>query len=98
MAGQDVLDDGQPKPGALLSAACLGVDPVEALGDARDVLARQCRDRNRCTGHVDLRLRPGHALESTATITLPPDSAIFAGVLNQVFEHLEEFVAIAGTR
>ena len=38
MAVEDVLDDGQPQPGAALLAARLDIDAVEALGEPRQVL------------------------------------------------------------
>ena len=40
MAVDDVLDDGQPEPGAAPLPAALHIHPVEALGQARDGLAR----------------------------------------------------------
>ena len=40
MAPQYVLDDGQPEPGALGSAAARAFDAVKALGEPRQVLGR----------------------------------------------------------
>src|SRR3546814_9554213 len=40
MAVDDVLDDGEPQPGAAEVAAAGGIDPVEPFGQARQVLAR----------------------------------------------------------
>ena len=40
MAAQDVLDDGEPQPRAAELARARGLDPEEALGQARQVLGR----------------------------------------------------------
>ena len=40
MAVEDVLDDGEPEPGAALLAARGDVDAVEALGEPRQMLGR----------------------------------------------------------
>src|SRR5262245_7110097 len=40
VAVDDVLDDREPEPGAAECARAPGVDAVEALGEARQVLAR----------------------------------------------------------
>src|SRR5437868_1099603 len=40
VTGQDVLDQRQPEPGAALRAAVADIDPVEPLGEARQVLRR----------------------------------------------------------
>src|SRR6185295_18197311 len=40
MARQDVLDQRQPEPGAALRAAIANIDPVEPLGEPRQVLRR----------------------------------------------------------
>ena len=37
VAVDDMLDDGQAQPGAANGAAAMGVDTVEALGQARDM-------------------------------------------------------------
>ena len=37
MTGDDVLDDGQPQAGAARRARLLGVRPIEAFGQARQV-------------------------------------------------------------
>ena len=43
VAGEDVLDDGEAEAGAAMLAAGLDVDPVEALGQARQVLLGDAR-------------------------------------------------------
>src|SRR5262245_28583200 len=43
MAVEDVLDDGKPKPGSAFLPARGDIDPVEALGQARQVLGRNPR-------------------------------------------------------
>ena len=40
MALNDMLDDGEPEPGAPDGAAAPGVDAVETLGQARQMLGR----------------------------------------------------------
>src|SRR5512139_1794831 len=40
VAGEDMLDDGEPEPGAAGLARAAAVDAIEPLGQARDVLGR----------------------------------------------------------
>ena len=40
MAREDMFDDGQAKPGAAELAACFGIDAIESLGQAGDVVLR----------------------------------------------------------
>ena len=40
VAQHDMLDDGEAEPGAADRAAAPGIDPVEALGEPRDMLGR----------------------------------------------------------
>ena len=71
VAGQDVLDDRQAKAGALLGAAGLDVDAVEALGDARNVLLGDA-GAEIAEGDVDAAFGAviGGAIDTT---TVPPD-------------------------
>ena len=50
MAVDDVLDDGEPETRPALLTARRHVDPVEALGEARQVLGR---DAGPVVGHGD---------------------------------------------
>ena len=43
VAVHDVLDDGEAEPGAAFLAARGGIDPIEALGEPRQVLRRDPR-------------------------------------------------------
>ena len=47
MAGEDVLDDGEAEAGAAMLAAGVDIDPVEALGEPRDVLLGDARTDSR---------------------------------------------------
>lgn len=91
MPGQDVLDNGKPETGALLRPAGLHVDPVEAFGDARDMFLRDTRPK---IGDGDGRFRTWPFAPDLDGYP-SPGAAIFASVLNQVIEHLNQFVAVA---
>ena len=43
MAAQDVLDDGEPQAGAALPPMAPALDPVESLGQPRQMLGRDPR-------------------------------------------------------
>ena len=92
VAGQDVLDDREPKPGALLGAAVVDVDTVEALGDARNVLFGYARPEI-ADGDRDLRI--GRVAPLDRDHDTAARLAVFAGVLEQVLEYLEQLVAVA---
>ena len=53
VAVDDVLDDGEAEAGALLLAARLRIDPVEALGQPRHMLGR---DADTMVGDRELRI------------------------------------------
>src|SRR5688572_19824784 len=90
VAGQYVLDDRKTEPRAL--AAVVDVDPVEALGNARNMLFRYARPE---VADSDGDFPIGR----TALVDRNHDTAarltVFAGILEQVFEHLEQLVAVS---
>ena len=98
MAVDDVLDDREAKAGAAHLARAGGVDSVEALGEARQVLARNAvapiayrnRDRRRCRA---VGLHPAGTLGDHGD--LGPRPAVFDGVVEEVLKQLGQFVAIA---
>lgn len=65
MAGQDMLDDGQSQSGAAGFARTTAIDPVEAFGQARQVL---CGNADAGIGHDKL----------AATLMDSPDQIDFA--------------------
>src|SRR5689334_15886800 len=93
VARQYVLDDRQAEAGALLGAAALNIDPVEALGDARDVLFGDAGTVV-LDGDID-------ALFGAASVArdrhrdAPARLAVLAGVLQEVLEDLEKLVAVS---
>src|SRR6185436_9469108 len=85
-----MLDDGEAEPGAADLAAAAGIDPVEALGQPRDMLGG---DALAPVDHAEAdQLRP-------AILEPDPDrrlrAAIFERVDDQIGEHLRELVAVA---
>ena len=92
---EDVLDDGEPKTGAALLPARRHVDPVEPLGQARQMLGR---DAGPIIDHGD-GVAPGLAAERGDVLGLDLHMAaalaVFERVLHQVLEHLKQLVAIA---
>ena len=94
VALNDVLDNGKPKPGAAHGARPLRIDPVKALGEARQMFGGDAvadiADRNphcrrlvrcrRCRRHRDGNFRPG--------------AAVFERIRDQVVEHLQHLIAV----
>ena len=100
MAVEDVLDDGEAQAGASLLAACRHVDPVEALGQPRQVLRARCPGPS--SRHRDDDSAPGRRRRRPRarrpTSMRPPALAVLDGVLHQVLEHLHDLVAVAAHR
>src|SRR5579872_7401242 len=80
MALQDVLHDRKPETRASCPAGAAGIDAIEALGEARDVLARNAdagvRDREMCAIGID---PPAHV-----------DRAVDGGVLRYIVHQVGE--------
>src|SRR5271169_6257012 len=100
MAIEDVLDDCEPESGPAHFARARGVDPVEALGQPRQVLARNTlpavahgyRNEGAPTGIAAVgRLDAGRRRDRD----LAAGAAVFDGVLDKILKNLGEFVAIA---
>jgi len=95
MAVEDVLDDSEPEPGAAFFPARRDVDPVEPLGQPRQMLRR---DAGPIVDHRD-GVAPGLAAERGDVLGLDlhvaAALAIFERVLHQVLEYLEQLVAVA---
>ena len=69
MAGQNVLDDRQAETRAAMVTAGLDIDPVEALGQPRQMLLGDARPEIADREPTVRRLAAG----SKVTSTLPPD-------------------------
>jgi hypothetical protein len=101
VAAQDVLDDGEPEASAAELARARAVDPVEALGEAGDVLPGDAGalvlhgyPHARAAGHGASRRRSRrHGLGRDPHHL--PLAAIFDGVIDQVEEELMQLVEIA---
>ena len=93
VAVEDVLDDGEPEPGAALVAAGGDAHAVEALGQAVDVLARDARavvlDGDAVAVRVRLARRRGEDAHGRAL------AAVLHRVVDEVGEDLRELVAVA---
>src|ERR1700704_4703494 len=91
----DMLHDGEAETGAAKLPRAGGIDPVEALGEPRDVLGENAlavvADRDLRRG------RPREALQWGAGADLDggPGAPVFDRVIDQVLEHLGELVGIA---
>src|SRR5690554_539412 len=92
MTIDDVLDDGQTQAGALLLAAGIGIDAVEALGQPRHMFGLHTLA---VVDHRDHVLETGAAGWLEADVDEPAARAIFDGIVEQVLEHLIELAAIA---
>ncbi len=95
MAVHDVLDDGQAQPGAALLAARGGVDAIEALGEARQVLG--C-DTRAVVGDARPHARitdPARRIAADAHLDGAVLAPILDGVLDQVLQHLDDLLAVA---
>ena len=90
MRGEDVLDDGQAESGSALIARSALVDPIEAFGEARQMLLRDAnavvRDAER-----DLVGGMGLGLEGDG----PARVGVFDGVVDEVDEHASDAVRVA---
>ena len=75
MAQQHMLDDGQTQPGAAGVGIAAGVDAVEALGQARQVLV------------VDAYARVLHAQVSACAVS--PPANVHAAAVGGVFDRIE---------
>ena len=92
MALDDVLDDGQSQPGALLLAAGLGIDAIEAFGHARHMFGLDARTmiNNTDLGMHARALDPGQGYLDPLAV-----GAILDGIVDKVLEHFVELPAIA---
>src|SRR5690606_20919462 len=82
VAGDDVLDDGEPETGPLLAAARLRVDAVKALGEAGDV---RLFDAHAIVGDRD---QEPPLARGQRHVHLAALGAVFDGVVDEVFEYL----------
>ena len=86
------LQIARPEAGAAALPRPAGIDPVEAVEDARLVLRRRCR--RRC--------RPPRARQSPSarqpTVTVPPGRGVGQRVVDQVDQHLDEEVLVGDER
>src|SRR5215471_13731505 len=94
MAVDDVLDDGKAEPGAAHRPRARGIDAVEALGEARYVLAP---DPLAMVAHGDgERRRTLPPLDEPAgDLDRRPLPAIFDGIVDKVLKYLGELVGLA---
>src|ERR1700683_4097303 len=97
MAVENVLDQRQTEAGTALIAALADADPIEALSEPRQMLWRNTRP---VIAHADLYL--GLAFLCTYRREFDIDAltggAVLNGVLDQVLEQPNQFVAIAQHR
>src|SRR5690554_3778700 len=93
VARDDVLDDGQPQPRPLLAATRFRIDPIKALGKARDVLfldpGTEIGDRNGME-----RSRSAFTLLQR-NFDPPATSTVFNGVVGKVFDDFEQLLPVA---
>src|SRR5262245_25914899 len=94
MALDDMLDDGETKPGAAGLAAPRGIDAVKALGDSRQMLARNARAIV-CHGEGDprpaSRRRQPHSRAGSA-------AAVAHCIAEEVVDYLKELRPVAADR
>ena len=99
MAVDDVLDDGEAEAGAADGARARRVDPVEALGQARQMHARNpwavVAHRERHAGAAPP-LPPARAVAPQRDRDPPAFAAVLHRVVEQVGDHLGKLVRIAG--
>src|SRR5690606_34938149 len=93
MAVEDVVHDGQPQPGAAQIAAARRVDPIESLGQARQVIARNTLAM---VAYRDFQPVLVPAAEMDFDRRIRP--AIFDRVVDQVLENLQQLIAGAADR
>src|SRR4051794_32878904 len=89
MALDDMLDDGEAKPGSALGAAAAGVDAVKAFGEARDMFRG---DAFALVAHPQV---DGLALRRGGHGDPPAGEAIADGVADQIVENLEKLRPVA---
>src|SRR5215204_3982947 len=95
MAGDDVLHDGEPEPGAALLAALDNVGAVEAFGQARQVLGRDAGAMI-AHGKLDLgRATPGGTVAGEPDLDALARAAVFHRVLDEVLDDPQQLVAVA---
>src|SRR3989338_4711919 len=89
MTGENMLDDGQPQPGAAGFARAAAVDAVETFGEARDVLRFDADAGVLYAKHGFL----------VAQLPTQPDFAAFRrvadGVIDQIAEGAMQFILVA---
>ena len=94
MAGQDVLDQCEPEAGAALGPALADIDPVETLGQAGNIL--RC-DAGPLVAHFQhpIAVARRHFEPYLAVRLAFFRRAVFDGVLDQIFGHPQQLVAVA---
>src|SRR5687768_4629038 len=90
MSADDMLDDGETEPGSADRSASAGVDPVESLGQARQML-----DRNALAAVDDGKAKLGRPVILQAHRHLRIDPSIFESVDDQVADELEQLPPVA---
>src|SRR3546814_5985270 len=91
MTADDMLDDGEPEPRPSHRPAAAGVDTIESLGEARQMLGRDAFAPvdHAHADHVRTRAFEPHChILAVATI--------FEGVDDEVLDQLQELRAVAG--
>src|SRR5262245_20377278 len=95
MPVQNVLDDGKAKPSSAFLAARRHADAVKPLGKPRQVFGRNPRtiiaDRQHEAGSTP----PALSLVGDLHPDPSPGFAVLQGVLNEILQELDDFVAIA---
>src|ERR1700689_3488850 len=86
MAVEDVLDERQTESGSTLRAAFADIDPIEALGQPRQVFRRDARPII-AHAHHRFGLAVGRRTRTELDIDAPAGGAVFQRVLDQIFEH-----------
>src|SRR6476469_6672914 len=88
----DMLDDREAEPGAAERAAAARIDPVEALGDSRDMLGG---DAVALVAHAEMD-HVAFAPQPDANRRSPP--AVAKRVHHQIVDDLEDLGEVAGDR
>ena len=93
MAIEDVLDQRQAQPGAALGAALRHIDPIEALGQPRQMLGSDARTT---IAHRNARFRFAIRPLPAGQRDVHPLAGrrVFQRVLHEILEHADQFVAI----
>src|SRR3546814_17452559 len=91
MTADDMLDDGEPEPRPSHRPAAAGVDTIESLGEARQMLGRDAFAPvdHAHADHVRTRAFEPHC-HILAVATL------FEGVYDQVLDHLQALSGVDG--